>query len=138
MKPFRRRITDSVPGPATYIAAGSRINGSLSGTGSYVICGRIDGDCDIDGIVTLAEGGQWVGTLKATDIIVAGSIDGDVIAANRVEISGSAHVSGSLSGLSIAVAEGAVIQGGINVTSGAAAQRFAEKRAQEDQTSVAG
>jgi cytoskeletal protein CcmA (bactofilin family) len=53
---------------------------------------------------------------------------GDVIAAQRVEITGTARVSGSLSGNSIAVAEGAVIEGEINVTSGAAPVKFEEKR----------
>jgi cytoskeletal protein CcmA (bactofilin family) len=60
---------------------------------------------------------------------VAGVVEGDVIASGRVEILGTARVTGSLSGNSIAVAEGAVIEGEIRVTSGAAATTFQEKRA---------
>ena len=80
------------------------------------------------GPLTLAEGGHWKGTLKATDIVVAGVVEGDVIAKQRVEILGSARVTGSLSGNSIAVAEGAIIEGEIKVTSGAAPTTFQEKR----------
>ena len=138
MKVFRRRITDSSSGPATYIAPDSKITGSLSGEGSYVFCGRMDGDCDIDGTLTLAENGHWVGTLKATDVIVAGTVDGDVIASDRVEIAGSARISGSLSGRSIAVAEGAVIQGNIMVTSGTEPKRFEEKRGADAQKLATG
>jgi cytoskeletal protein CcmA (bactofilin family) len=138
MKVFRRRITDSSTGPATYIAPDSKITGSLSGEGSYVFCGRMDGDCDIDGTLTLAETGHWVGTLKATNVIVAGTVDGDVIASERVEIAGTARISGSLSGRSIAVAEGAVIQGKIMVTSGAEPKRFEEKRGADAQKLATG
>lgn len=125
---FRRRIQDSSTGPTTYIAPSTKIVGSISGQGAYVFCGTVEGDCDIAGPLTLAEGGRWKGTLKATDIVVAGVVEGDVIARQRVEILGTARVTGSLAGNSIAVAEGAVIEGEIKVTSGEKAVTFQEKR----------
>jgi cytoskeletal protein CcmA (bactofilin family) len=128
MKAFRRRINDSVKGPTTFIAKGSKLTGKLTGEGTYVFCGEMEGDCDIQGPVTLAEGGQWTGTLRATDVVIAGIVEGDVIATKRVEISGSARIVGSLSGHSIAVAEGAVIEGEIKVANGDEPQRFDEKR----------
>ena len=139
MKAFRRRIQDSANGPATYIAKGSKISGKLTGKGNYVFCGEVEGDCDIEGPVTLADSGHWKGTLKATDVIVAGTVEGDVVASQRVEILGSARIAGSLSGNSIAVAEGAVIEGEIKVTSGQAPARFSEKRgvaAERDSTAA--
>jgi len=128
MNAFKRRIRDSASGPSTYVAATTRITGTITGSGPYVFCGQIEGDCDIDGPVTLAEAGRWTGTLKAAEIIVAGRVVGDVIARGRVEISGTAKVSGSLSGNSIAVAEGAIIEGEINVVSGESPVKFEEKR----------
>jgi cytoskeletal protein CcmA (bactofilin family) len=129
MKGIRRRIGESTSGPTTFIAKGCRIEGTLKGEGAYAFCGEMEGDCDIDGPLTLAEGGVWTGTLKATDVVIAGRVDGDVIAKNRVEIAGTARIAGSLSGASIAVAEGAVIEGEIRVTSGESPTSFAEKRA---------
>jgi cytoskeletal protein CcmA (bactofilin family) len=128
MLKFRRRIQDSAAGPTTFIAPSARIIGTIIGQGAYVFCGTVEGDCDIDGPLTLADGGHWKGTMKATDIVVAGVVEGDVIARQRVEISGTARVSGSLSGNSIAVAEGAVIEGEIRVTSGEPPVTFQEKR----------
>lgn len=125
---FKRRIQDSTSGPTTYIAASTKIVGSISGQGPYVFCGTVEGDCDINGPLTLAEGGRWKGTLKANDIVVAGVVEGDVIAKQRVEIAGTARVSGSLAGNSIAVAEGAVIEGEIKVTTGDPPTTFQEKR----------
>lgn len=128
MNPFRRRIQDYSNGPTTYLAPSTKIVGTVSGQGPYVFCGTVEGDCDIEGPVTLADGGRWHGTLRATDVVVAGVVDGDVVAKQRVEIAGSARVKGSLTGHSIAVAEGAVIEGEIRVTSGEAAVTFQEKR----------
>lgn len=129
---FRRRIQESSDGPTTYIAKGSKIVGKLTGKGAYVFCGEVEGDCEIDGPVTLADGGRWIGTLKAADVVIAGQVDGDVIADHRVEITGTAKIAGSLSGLSIAVAEGAVIEGEIKVLSGKTPQSFTEKRNRPD------
>lgn len=125
---FKRRIEDGNDGPTTYIAPSTKIVGTVTGKGVYVFCGNIEGDCEIDGPLTLAEGGHWKGTLRARDVVVAGTVEGDVIAKHRVEIAGTARVTGSLAGNSIAVAEGAVIEGEIKVTSGEPAKSFAEKR----------
>jgi cytoskeletal protein CcmA (bactofilin family) len=127
MLKLRRRIQDG-NGPTTYVAASTKIVGTITGKGAYVFCGSVEGDCDIEGPLTLADGGHWKGILKATDVVVAGVVEGDVIAAQRVEILGSARVTGSLSGNSIAVAEGAIIAGEIKVTSGATPTTFLEKR----------
>lgn len=128
---LKRRIKDDAGGPTTYLAPSTRIEGNLTGKGAYVFCGSMEGDCDIDGPLTLAEGGRWKGTLRARDVIVAGVVEGDVIAKQRVEIAGTARVTGSLSGNSIAVAEGAVIEGEIKVMSGEAPKTFQEKRQPE-------
>jgi cytoskeletal protein CcmA (bactofilin family) len=133
MLKFKRRLRDSNNGPKTYVAPGTKIVGTIMGKGSYVFCGTIEGDCEISGPVTLAEGGRWKGTIKATDIVIAGTVEGDVVGEQRVEIAGTARVTGSLAGHSIAVAEGAIIEGDIKVKSGGAPVTFQEKRGTDAQ-----
>lgn len=128
MFPFKRRIGDSRAGPMTYVSPATRIVGTIGGQGAYFFSGTVEGDCDIDGSVTLAEGARWKGSMKANDIVIAGSVEGDVIGREKIEVSATARVSGSLLGKSIAVAEGAIIQGEIKVTSGEAPVKFQEKR----------
>lgn len=125
---FSRRIRDSATGQTTFVAVATKIVGTITGSGNYVFCGTVEGDCEIDGQVTLAEGSRWHGKVAATDIIVAGNVEGNVVARQRVEIGGTARVTGSLAGHSIAVAEGAVIEGEIKVASGAGPTTFREKR----------
>lgn len=128
MLKLKRRIHDVPSGPTTYIAASTTLVGTIAGQGAFVFCGSVEGDCDINGPLTLAKGGRWKGILKATDIVVAGTVEGDVVAKQRVEILSSARITGSLSGNSIAVAEGAIIEGEIKVTSDAPLTTFQEKR----------
>ncbi|HET7609924.1 MAG TPA: polymer-forming cytoskeletal protein [Gammaproteobacteria bacterium] len=131
MLKLKRRIQDSANGPTTYVAASTTITGTITGKGAYVFCGSVEGDCDIEGPLTLAAGARWRGTVKATDIVVAGVVEGDVVAKQRVEILGTARITGSLSGNSIAVAEGAIIAGEIKVMNGAVPTTFQEKRVVE-------
>jgi cytoskeletal protein CcmA (bactofilin family) len=119
---------DGADGPATYIGAAARIIGNLSGTGPFVVCGHIEGDCDVHGPVTLAKDGRWTGTLQADNVVVAGTVEGDVIGREKVEVGQSARITGSISGASIAVAEGAIIEGELSVTAGGEALKFREKR----------
>ena len=128
MNMLKRRILDTSTEPATFVAPSTKIVGELSGKGNYVFCGTVEGECDVEGPVTLAEGCHWSGVVRATDVIISGTVEGDVIARQRVEVAGTARITGSLSGKSIAVAEGAVIEGDINVTNGNAPIKFREKR----------
>jgi len=126
-----RRLRDKSASSATLINEGCKITGTISGTGNYLVNGEIDGDCDLDGTVTIAPNGLWKGTVKASDVIVAGQVEGDIIAARKVEIADSAHIIGTVSGEAIAVAEGAVVEGVMKTTGPAEPLEFVEKR-QED------
>ena len=124
----RRRIRDRSSGTATLISEGCKITGTISGSGSYLVNGEVDGDCEVAGTVTLAENGFWRGTIHAENVIVAGRVDGDIIAGGKVEITDSARITGTVSGEAIAVAEGAVVEGVMKTTGPAEPLEFVEKR----------
>jgi len=123
-----RRIRDRVAGAATLINEGCKITGEIAGDGDFLVSGEIAGDCDIDGTVTVAVNGLWQGTIRATNVIVAGHIEGDVTASKKVEITNTAKISGTVTGDAIAVAEGAVVEGVMKTTGQDEPQEFVEKR----------
>jgi len=126
-----RRLRDKTAGSATLIDDGCKVIGTIAGSGSFLINGEIDGDCDVDGTVTLATNGLWKGTIKSTDVIVAGQVRGDIVAAGKVEITNSAQITGTVSGEAIAVAEGAVVEGVMKTTGPAEPLEFVEKRKED-------
>ena len=128
----KRRLRDTASGPGTLISEGCKVQGLLTGSGNFLINGEVEGECDVDGTVTLARGGYWNGVIKATAVIVAGTIDGDIISEGQVEISDSAKISGTVTGSAIAVAEGAVVDGVMQTTNKTEPHQFVEKRQAED------
>jgi cytoskeletal protein CcmA (bactofilin family) len=123
-----RRLRDHSSSAPTLINEGCKISGVMTGTGNFLVNGEIDGDCDISGTITLARNGLWKGTIKAADVIVAGHVEGDIVAAGKVEITDTARITGTVSGEAIAVAEGAVVEGVMKTTGPAEPLEFVEKR----------
>ena len=123
-----RRLRDRSTGAATLINDGCKISGTITGSGDFLINGEVDGDCDINGSVTLAHNGLWQGTISADDIIIAGHVEGDINARGKVEITTSAKISGTVTAEAIAVAEGAVVEGVMKTTGQNEPHEFVEKR----------
>ena len=126
-----RRIHDKVSGPATLISEGCKVTGVISGDGDFLISGEVEGECDLTGSVTIAPNGFWKGSIGATNVIVAGTVEGDVVAGGRIEISDTARITGTVTGEAIAVAEGAIVQGKMKTTGSTKPVAFVEKRKSE-------
>lgn len=127
----RRRLRDRLSGAVTLINEGCKITGFIGGDGDFLISGEVDGDCDIEGAVTLAPTGLWRGTIRADSVIVSGVVEGDIDAAGQVEITSSAKIAGTVSAEAIAVAEGAVIDGMMKTSGPKGPVEFVEKRGAE-------
>lgn len=121
-------MRDRSNGPATLISEGCKITGSVTGNGDFMVNGEIDGDCDLNGSLTLAANGLWRGSIKALTVVIAGTVEGDIEADGCVEIAETARINGTISGQSIAVAVGAVVEGVMKTTGHAEPLEFVEKR----------
>ncbi len=118
------------------ISEGCKIEGKVSGNGNFMISGEVDGDCDIEGTVTLAENGFWRGTIKAESVIVAGKVEGDINALHRIEINATARITGTVSSEAIAVAEGAIVDGAMQTTGPKDPTEFIGRRSTDEKNRV--
>lgn len=125
----RRRVTDKISSTPTFIGVGTELVGNMRCAGDLVVGGSARADCSIGGAFTLSEGAEWEGTLQAANAVIAGTLVGDVVIAEKLEIRKTARIRGSITARSIAVAQGALIEGDMAVTSGAPVVRYEEKRA---------
>lgn len=124
----KRRIKDKVAGPATLISEGCKLTGVISGEGDFLVSGEVDGECELTGSLTVAPSGFWKGKINAASVIVAGTVEGDILANGPVEISDTARITGTVTGEAIAVAEGAIVQGKMKTTGKTEPVEFVEKR----------
>ena len=124
----RRRHSDRVSASPTFIGAGSKFTGNLSCEGDLVVGGDVNGEGEVRGALTLSEGGHWEGKIQATNAVIAGEVTGTVSVSEKLEIRKTARLRGIVSARTIAVAQGAVIDGEMSVTSGAPVVSYEEKR----------
>ena len=87
------------------------IIGDIETDGTIRVDGRLEGSVRRAGIVILGVGATIVGNVVAQEVIVGGSIQGDVRAGNRVELQPTAIVTGDVDAGTILIQEGGVLRG---------------------------
>lgn len=128
MTEHKRRFFERITATPTFISEDSVVVGDIRGAGPFVVSGEVHGDGDIGGGLNLSVTGRWHGHIQAAQAIVAGRIDGGLTVRDKLEIGYTAVIRGRVIARTIAIAEGAIIDGEIEVTSEAPLHRFEEKR----------
>lgn len=124
----RRRHSDRVSASPTFIGLGSKLTGNLACEGDLVVAGEVDGEGVVKGALTLSEGSRWDGKIDAVNAVVAGEVVGTMAVSEKLEIRKTARIRGIVQARTIAVAQGAIIEGEMDVTSGAPVVSYEEKR----------
>jgi len=120
--PVKQPVVDPTPRPApksagsqpsspTLISPGSRIEGTLSGSDDISIQGQLEGTIDVQGTVFIDERGSADARVRGTAVVVAGKIEGDVEATERIELVETAIVHGDITAPKITIREGATFEG---------------------------
>ncbi len=112
----------------TFIGAEAVFVGNIRGTGHFVVSGEVHGDGELAGRLNLSATGSWYGFIHAQQAIIAGKITGGLTVTDKLEIGRTAVIRGRVSALSVAIATGAIVDGEIEVRSGAPVLQFEEKR----------
>ena len=123
-----RRLSDRGSGPPTIIGTGVSFRGDIIAPGSVLLSGNVRGDGDIGGSLQIARDAHWEGQVRAGSAVIAGALTGSIECSGPVEIGAAAVVKGNVTARSLAIAKGAVLEGEIQVTSGAEVVKFEEKR----------
>ena len=113
LKPLTR--SESMERIETVIGPGTTVNGDLMLIDSVRIDGKVIGDIQASqsnrATVAIGPTGEVVGHISAFRVIVAGKVEGNIAALERVELSHDCLVQGDISYSSINVQHGARLQG---------------------------
>jgi cytoskeletal protein CcmA (bactofilin family) len=97
------------------LGGGIAWQGALNGSGGVRIDGAFDGEIALRGLVVIGETGRVTcREIRATTVVVAGSLKGDILA-QRVEITRSGRVWGDVTTTSFSTDEGAFLRGQIRM-----------------------
>ncbi|HEC12672.1 MAG TPA: polymer-forming cytoskeletal protein [Acidiferrobacteraceae bacterium] len=125
---MQRRTLDKTGDIFTLIGPESTFIGKFTGSDNYMVRGKVIGECDLKNTIIVGEGGHWEGSITAANVIVAGTIDGDIVARKKLELVATAVVKGNLAAPEIAVAEGAKLDGKLDMHAKTGVKHFHERR----------
>src|SRR4051812_24242935 len=87
------------------------IKGNLKFTGELLLEGKLEGEVNADGILTLGESGTVNGNINVNAIIIRGKVNGNVSAKDKVELKSKAEVFGDIRASKLAIEEGVTFVG---------------------------
>lgn len=99
----------------TVVGATMRINGSLISHDELLINGQVQGKIETQGRITIGPDSKVEATIKAKEVIVAGSITGNVDAGERLLLRAGANLVGDVKTAGIVIEDGAYFKGGIDI-----------------------
>jgi cytoskeletal protein CcmA (bactofilin family) len=91
------------------------IRGEISTEGTIRIDGRIEGRLHRADTMIIGAHGVVVGDIEAREVVIAGTIEGNIVAGTRVEIQASASVLGDIRSTAMMLHEGGTINGHVMV-----------------------
>ena len=109
-----RKDARVVADATTLIAAGTEIRGDIQFKGRLHVDGVVEGAIRGDGaqaMLTLSEHARITGEVQAPHIVINGEVNGDVTAADRLELASNARVEGNVYYKVLEMSAGARING---------------------------
>jgi cytoskeletal protein CcmA (bactofilin family) len=127
------------PNGVTTIASGLKISGEISGTSDLYIDGETQGKIRLmNARVTVGPNGRVQADIEAREIIIEGSVQGNLKAGERLHLGASSKVQGSVLTPRFAIEDGARLRGKVEMvrTSGSQAGSSAESVADSSKAKV--
>ena len=104
------------PEGITRIGKGVVIEGEVKGGENLVIDGKIDGTIELrQHVLTVGPTGRVKAELSAKSVVVLGKVNGRIQASERVSIGETGSVEGALSAPRLVMADGAQLQGRVDM-----------------------
>jgi cytoskeletal protein CcmA (bactofilin family) len=108
----------SASSPSAVIGPKITFKGELTGEEDLMIQGRVEGTIDLKGNhLTIGKQGVVKANLMAKTITIEGTVEGDLIGQDRIEIKSSSNVKGNLIAARVTLEDGAKFRGSIDMES---------------------
>jgi cytoskeletal protein CcmA (bactofilin family) len=102
----------SAPRGGASIGQGIRIKGEVNGSEDLYVDGLVDGKLNLaNGSLTIGPNGVVKADVNAREVIVRGTIEGRVTGKDKVQLMGTAQVTGEVTTDRLAIEEGASLRG---------------------------
>ena len=111
------------------ISQGIRIKGEVTGSEDLFIDGHIEGKLNLtNSKLTIGPNGEVKADVFAREVIVLGRVDGKIVGRERIQLGSTGNVAGDLQTERLAIEDGAVLRGKIEIETGKPIQVHSEAR----------
>jgi cytoskeletal protein CcmA (bactofilin family) len=98
------------------IGATTTLKGELSGAQALFVDGRVEGNISFPNHrVTVGRGAVVLGKIEAKEVVIAGTVSGNIYCGERVDIRREAALHGDVVAQRISIDEGALVKGNVEV-----------------------
>ena len=97
--------------PQSVISSEVEIIGTIKSSGSVRIDGKLEGELHCSGDAVIGKSAQIKGNLNVTSISIEGTVNGNVLAKDRIEMKSSARVMGDIKAKRLSVEDGVTFVG---------------------------
>lgn len=101
---------------SAFIDQGSEFEGKLSFKDTVRIDGCFRGEITSQNTLVVGETGEIMATVRSCSVLVSGTVTGNIFASERLVLHKTARVEGDIEAGSIAIEEGAVLNGKITMS----------------------
>jgi cytoskeletal protein CcmA (bactofilin family) len=102
----------------TLIGETMRIKGNVISKEALQLNGELEGQLDLDDRLTIGPKGKATASIKAKEVAIAGTVQGNVNASERVVLRKGANLVGDVKTAGIMIEDGAYFKGGIDISKG--------------------
>ena len=114
---MKKNRADSKDKSATLIASGTSVHGDVRFSGRLYVSGAVTGnitaDEEVAGTLFVDAGGSVEGDIHAAHVVIAGRVEGNVVAPEHLEIAATGRIVGDASYKQLGVEMGGVVNGRI-------------------------
>ena len=114
---MKKSRVDSSNKNATIVAPNTSVRGDIHFSGRLYVSGMVAGKITTEEVVSATvfvdEGGSVQGDIQATNVIIAGRVEGNVLAAERLEVTATGRIRGEVTCKQIGVELGGLVNGKI-------------------------
>src|SRR6202008_725307 len=103
------------------------IKGSIKFQKELLIDGKVEGEINSDGVLTIGENADIRGEIKTKSITVYGKVQGNITVAERCELKSKCTLQGDLKAARLVIEEGATFIGKSEVSSGMSVKASSSK-----------
>jgi cytoskeletal protein CcmA (bactofilin family) len=100
---------------SAFIDQGSEFEGKLTFKDTVRIDGQFRGEIASQNTLIVGETGEIMATVRSRDVVISGTVTGNVFASERLVLHKTARVDGDVEAGSLAIEEGAVLNGKVSM-----------------------